>query len=202
MPHQQAPLPYSMDALAPHISKETLEYHYGKHHKTYVETLNKLIEGTEFANMNLVDTVRRSSGTMFNNAGQAWNHNFYWDSLSPDGGGLPEGNLAAALEKKWGSFDKFREAFDKAAVGNFGSGWTWLVRKPDSSLDIAVTGNAQTPITGYDVPLLTCDMWEHAYYIDYRNSRPDYMKAFWEIANWKFAAANFSQQQVKGIALA
>jgi Fe-Mn family superoxide dismutase len=191
MPHQQTPLPYAMDALAPHLSSETLEYHYGKHHQTYVETLNDLIKDTKFEHMNLVDTVRQSSGPIFNNAAQAWNHTFYWDSLSPAGGGRPEDDLAQAVEKKWGTFEKFKSAFDKAAVGNFGSGWTWLVRKPDGSVDIAKTSNAKTPLTGTDIPLLTCDVWEHAYYIDYRNSRPDYMKAYWEIVNWEFAAANF-----------
>src|SRR5579862_892659 len=202
MSHQQTPLPYSMDALAPHISKETLEYHYGKHHKTYVEKLNELIKDTEFADMSLVDTVRKSSGTIFNNAAQAWNHSFYWDSLSPEGGGVPNGDLAKAIEKKWQTFDKFKEAFDKAVVENFGSGWTWLVRKSDGALDIAKTSNAKTPITGADIPLLTCDVWEHAYYIDYRNSRPNYMKAFWEIANWKFAAANFKHKHVEDLVAA
>ncbi len=200
MLHQQTPLPYAMDALAPHISRETLEYHYGKHHKAYIEKLNELAKGTEFADMKLVDVVRKSSGPLFNNAAQAWNHTFYWDSLSPNGGGSPEDELATAVEKKWGTIEKFKTAFDKAAVENFGSGWTWLVRKPDGAVDIAKTSNAKTPVTGADIPLLTCDVWEHAYYIDYRNSRPDYMKAYWEIVNWEFAAANFKSG--KGIASA
>ncbi|MEO7726157.1 MAG: Fe-Mn family superoxide dismutase [Burkholderiales bacterium] len=202
MSHKQTPLPYAMDALAPHISKETLEYHYGKHHKTYVDKLNELIKGTEFENMNLVDTIRKSSDTIFNNAAQAWNHSFYWDSLSPDGGDAPDGDLAKAIEKKWQTFDKFKEAFDKAAVENFGSGWTWLVRNSDGGLAIAKTSNAKTPITGADIPLLTCDVWEHADYIDYRNSRPNYMKAFWELANWKFAAANFKHKRVEDLVAA
>ena len=192
MPHQQTPLPYAMDALAPHISKETLEYHYGKHHKAYIDKLNELAKGTEFADMDLISVVRKASGPLFNNAAQAWNHSFYWDSLSPDGGGSPEDELAAAVNKKWGTTEKFKAEFDKAVVENFGSGWTWLVRKPDATLEIVKTSNAMTPVTGADVPLLTCDVWEHAYYIDYRNSRPNYMKAFWEIVNWDFAASNLS----------
>ena len=202
MSHQQTPLPYAIDALAPHISKETLEYHFGKHHKTYVEKLNELVKGTEFEHMNLVDTIRKSSDSIFNNAAQAWNHSFYWDSLSPDGGDAPDGELAKAIEKKWQTFDKFKEAFDKAAVENFGSGWTWLVHKSDGGLDIVKTSNAKTPITGADIPLLTCDVWEHAYYIDYRNSRPNYMKAYWQLANWKFAAANFKRKHAADLVAA
>ena len=190
MEHTLPPLPYAIDALAPHISKETLEFHYGKHHQTYVTNLNNLIKGTEFDAMSLEDIVRKSTGGMFNNAAQIWNHTFYWNSLSPKGGGQPAGALAAAINAKWGTFDAFKDAFTKSAVGNFGSSWTWLVKKSDGSLDIVNTSNAATPVTGTDKPLLTCDLWEHAYYIDYRNRRPDYMAAFWSLVNWDFAAKN------------
>jgi Fe-Mn family superoxide dismutase len=192
MEHTLPTLPYAIDALAPHISKETLEFHYGKHHQTYVTNLNNLIKGTEFDAMSLEDIVHKSSGGMFNNAAQIWNHTFYWNSLSPKGGGQPSGALAAAITAKWGSFDAFKDAFTKSAVGNFGSSWTWLVKKADGSLDIVNTSNAATPVTGTDKPLLTCDLWEHAYYIDYRNRRPDYMAAFWSLVNWDFAASNFA----------
>ena len=192
MEHSLPELPYAMDALAPHISKETLEYHYGKHHQTYVTNLNNLIKGTEFENMGLEDIVRKSDGGMFNNAAQVWNHTFYWNSLSPKGGGEPSGKLADAIKAKWGSVDAFKEAFNKSAAGNFGSGWTWLVQKSDGSLDIVNTSNAATPLTGSDKALLTCDVWEHAYYIDYRNSRPNYLGAYWSLVNWEFAAANMA----------
>ena len=191
MAHTLPPLPYAQDALAPHISRETLEFHHGKHHAAYVTNLNSLIKGTEFENLGLEDTVKRSSGGVFNNAAQIWNHTFYWNSLKPGGGGKPGGALAAAIDAKWGSFDAFKEAFNKSAVGNFGSSWTWLVKKPDGSLDIVNTSNAATPITGADKPLLTCDLWEHAYYIDYRNRRPDYLNGYWNLVNWDFAAKNF-----------
>ena len=191
MAHTLPPLPYAQDALAPHISRETLEFHHGKHHAAYVTNLNNLIKGTEFENLGLEDTVKRSSGGVFNNAAQIWNHTFYWNSLKPGGGGKPGGALAAAIDAKWGSFDAFKEAFNKSAVGNFGSSWTWLVKKPDGSLDIVNTSNAATPITGADKPLLTCDVWEHAYYIDYRNRRPDYLNGYWSLVNWDFAAKNF-----------
>jgi superoxide dismutase, Fe-Mn family len=192
MEHQLPALPYAMDALSPHISKETLEFHYGKHHQTYVTNLNNLIKGTEFEHATLEDIVKKSSGGVFNNAAQIWNHTFYWNSLSPNGGGKPSGGLAAAIDAKWGSFDAFKDAFTKSAVGNFGSSWTWLVKKADGSLDIVNTSNAATPLTTGDKPLLTCDLWEHAYYIDYRNRRPDYMGAFWSLVNWDFASKNFS----------
>ncbi len=192
MEHTLPALPYAMDALAPNISKETLEFHYGKHHQTYVTNLNNLIKGTEFENASLEDIVRKSSGGVFNNAAQIWNHTFYWNSLSPKGGGEPGGALAAAINAKWGSFAAFKDAFTKSAIGNFGSSWTWLVKKADGSLDIVNTSNAATPITGADKPLLTCDLWEHAYYIDYRNRRPDYLGAFWNLVNWEFAAKNFA----------
>jgi len=186
------PLPYEMNALEPHISKETLEYHYGKHHQTYVTNLNNLIAGTEFESASLEDIIRKSSGGVFNNAAQVWNHTFYWNCLSPNGGGEPEGALAQAINAKWGSFDSFKQEFNKQAAANFGSGWTWLVKKGDGSVDIVNTSNAATPLTTNDVPLLTCDVWEHAYYIDYRNARPKYLENFWNLVNWQFAAQNFA----------
>jgi Fe-Mn family superoxide dismutase len=191
--HKLPPLPYAMDALAPHISKETLEFHYGKHHQAYVTNLNNLIKGGEFENASLEDIVRKASGGVFNNAAQVWNHTFFWSSMKPGGGGKASGALAAAIDKKWGSFDGFKEAFTKSAVGNFGSGWTWLVKKPDGSVDIVNTSNAGTPVTGSDKPLLTIDVWEHAYYIDYRNARPKFVETFLaSLANWDFAGKNFS----------
>lgn len=190
MEHALPALPYPLDGLQPHISKETLEFHYGKHHQTYVTNLNNLIKGTEFESASLEEIVKKSSGGVFNNAAQIWNHTFYWNSLSPKGGGAPSGALAAAIDKKWGSFDAFKEAFTKSAVGNFGSSWTWLVKKADGSLDIVNTSNAATPVTTADIPLITCDLWEHAYYIDYRNRRPDYLGAFWSLVNWDFASKN------------
>ena len=192
MEHTLPALPYAPDALAPHISRETLEFHHGKHHQTYVTNLNNLIKGTEFENSSLEEIVRASSGGIFNNAAQIWNHTFYWNSLSPKGGGAPSGSLAAAINSKWGSFDAFKEAFTKSAIGNFGSSWTWLVKKADGSVDIVNTSNAATPLTAGDTPLVTCDLWEHAYYIDYRNRRPDYLGAFWSLVNWDFASRNFA----------
>lgn len=186
-------LPYAMDALAPHISKETLEYHYGKHHQTYVTNLNNLIEGTDMANDSLEEIVKKSSGGVFNNAAQVWNHTFYWNSLSPEGGGEPEGALYDAIIAKWDSFDNFKAEFNKSAAGNFGSGWTWLVKKADGSVDIVNTSNAATPLTTADIPLLTCDVWEHAYYIDCRNSRPQYLENFWKLVHWDFAIKNFNE---------
>ena len=192
MEHKLPDLPYALDALAPHISKETLEFHYGKHHQTYITNLNNLIKGTEFETMSLEDITRKSTGGMFNNAAQVWNHTFYWMGLSPKGGGEPTGALAEAINKKWGSFAKFKEEFSKTAVGTFGSGWGWLVKKTDGSLDLVSTSNAATPLTGADKPLLTCDVWEHAYYVDYRNARPKYVEAFWNLVNWDFVAKNFA----------
>ena len=186
------PLPYAMDALAPHISQETLEFHYGKHHQAYVTNLNKAIEGTDLAALSLEDVIRKSSGGVFNNAAQVWNHTFYWNSLSPNGGGEPTGALRQAIEAKWGSVDAFKTAFSQSAAGNFGSGWTWLVKKPDGSLDIVNTSNAGTTVNTDDKALLTCDVWEHAYYIDYRNARPKYLENFWNLVNWDFAAANLA----------
>ena len=192
MPHQLPPLPYALDALQPHISKETLEYHYGKHHQTYVTNLNNLIKGTEFETAKLEEVIRKSSGGIFNNAAQVWNHTFYWNCLAPRAGGEPKGPLAEGISRKFGSYSAFKEAFSKSAVGNFGSGWTWLVKKADGTVDIVNTANAATPLTGPDKPLLTCDVWEHAYYIDYRNRRPDYVAAFWNLVHWDFAAKNFA----------
>lgn len=185
-------LPYAMDALEPHISKETLEYHYGKHHQAYVTNLNNLTKGTEFESADLEEVVKKSSGGVFNNAAQVWNHTFYWNCMAPNAGGEPEGALAQAINDKWGSFDEFKAAFNAAAAGNFGSGWTWLVKKADGTVDIVNTSNADTPLTTDDVPLLTCDVWEHAYYIDYRNARPKYLETFWSLANWKFVEQNFA----------
>jgi|TARA_B100000530_G_C15893319_1_gene462318 Fe-Mn family superoxide dismutase len=191
MQHTLPDLPYAMDALAPHISKETLEYHYGKHHAAYVTNLNNLVKGTEFESSSLEDIVKKSTGGVFNNAAQIWNHTFYWHCLSPNGGGAPSGKLAEAINAKFGSYDAFKEAFTKSAIGNFGSSWTWLVKKADGSVDIVNTSNAATPLTTQDKPLLTCDLWEHAYYIDYRNARPKYIETFWNLVNWEFASKNF-----------
>ena len=192
MEHTLPPLPYPMDALQPHMSKETLEYHYGKHHQAYVTNLNNLIKGTEFENLALEDIIKKSSGGVFNNSAQVWNHTFFWSCLSPQGGNAPSGKVADAINAKWGSFDAFKEAFTKSAIGNFGSGWTWLVSKADGSVDIVNTSNAGTPLTTGDKPLLTCDVWEHAYYIDYRNARPKFLENFWNLANWEFANKNLA----------
>jgi len=182
------PLPWARDALAPHISAETIDYHYGKHHQTYVTNTNNQIKGTELENADLVTIVRKSQGGLFNNAAQVWNHTFYWNCLSPKGGNEPTGKLADAIKKAFGDFAKFKEEFTKTAIGTFGSGWAWLVQRADGSVGLVSTSNAQTPLTGTDVPLLTCDVWEHAYYIDYRNARPKYLEAFWNLANFEFAA--------------
>ncbi len=192
MAHELPALPYARDALEPHISSETLDYHYGKHHNTYVVKLNGLIEGTEFADKSLEDIVKSSSGGVFNNAAQIWNHTFYWNCLSPNGGGEPTAELADAINKAFGSFEEFQKKFTESAVNNFGSGWTWLVKNADGSVEIVNTSNAATPLTTDQKPLMTCDVWEHAYYIDYRNVRPDYLKAFWNLVNWEFIAANFA----------
>lgn len=192
MEHQLPPLPYAMDALAPNISKETLEFHYGKHHQAYVTNLNNLIKGTEFENMGLEDIIRKSSGGVFNNAAQVWNHTFYWNCLAPNAGGEPTGRLADAINKAFGDFAKFKDEFTKTSVGTFGSGWGWLVQRPDGSLALASTSNAQTPLTGSDRALLTCDVWEHAYYIDYRNARPKYVEAFWNLVNWDFVESQLA----------
>jgi superoxide dismutase, Fe-Mn family len=191
MEHKLPDLPYAKNALEPYISAETIEFHYGKHHQTYVTNLNNLIKGTEFENMSLEDIVRKSSGGIFNNAAQIWNHTFYWNGFKPNGGGEPSGALADAIKAKWGSFDEFKKAFNQCAVTTFGSGWAWLVKKPDGTLDLVSTSNAATPLTSDAKPLLTCDVWEHAYYIDYRNARAGYVEKFWSIVNWDFVAANF-----------
>ncbi len=185
-------LPYAKDALAPHISAETIEYHYGKHHQTYVTNLNNLIAGTEFADLSLEEIVKTAAGGIFNNAAQVWNHTFYWHSLSPNGGGAPTGGLANAIDRTFGSFEQFKEEFTKTAVTTFGSGWAWLVKKPNGGLELVSTSNAATPLTAGQTPLLTCDVWEHAYYIDYRNLRPKYLEAFWALVNWEFASANYA----------
>ena len=193
MEHKLPELSYALDALAPHISKETLEFHYGKHHQTYITNLNNLIKGTEFENASLEEIVKKSSGGVFNNAAQVWNHTFFWNSLKPSGGGAPTGALADAINKKWGSFDEFKKAFQTSAVGNFGSAWTWLVKKPDGSVDIVNMGAAGTPLTTADKALLCIDVWEHAYYIDYRNLRPKFVETFLtSVANWDFAEKNFA----------
>ena len=185
-------LPYAKNALEPHLSAETLEYHYGKHHNTYVINLNNLVPGTEFEGKSLEDIVKTSSGPIFNNAAQVWNHTFYWNCLAPQAGGEPTGALADAINQAFGSFDAFKTQFNDAAVKNFGSGWTWLVKKADGSLAIVNTSNAGCPLTEGHTPLLTVDVWEHAYYIDYRNVRPNYLNGFWALVNWNFVAKNLA----------
>jgi len=187
-------LPYPKDALAPHISAETLEYHHGKHHKTYVDKLNGLIPGTEYEGKSLEEIIKTSSGGVFNNSAQIWNHTFFWNCLSPNGGGAATGAVGEAINKAFGSFDKFKEEFTNSAINNFGSAWTWLVKKADGSVAIVNTSNAATPLTDESVTvLLTVDVWEHAYYIDYRNSRPNYLEAFWALVNWEFVNANYAK---------
>jgi Fe-Mn family superoxide dismutase len=193
MEHTLPALPFASDALAPHMSKETFEYHHAKHHQAYVTNLNNLIKGTPHESQDLEAIVKSSSGPVYNNAAQVWNHTFFWNCLKPAGGGEPSGALAAAINAKFGSYAAFKEAFAKSAVGNFGSGWTWLVKKADGSVDIVNTGAAGTPLTGADKALLTVDVWEHAYYIDYRNARPKYVETFLNsLVNWSFAEANFA----------
>lgn len=194
MEHTLPPLPYAIDALAPHYSKETLEFHHGKHHNAYVVNLNNLQKGTEFESKTLEEIVKTSSGGIYNNAAQIWNHTFFWNGMKPNGGGEPTGALAAAITAKWGSYAAFKEAFVKSAVGNFGSGWTWLIKKSDGSLDILNTGAAGTPLkSGEGKALLTVDVWEHAYYIDYRNLRQKFVETFFDkLVNWDFAAKNFA----------
>ena len=194
MEHTLPALPYAKDALAPHISAETLEFHHGKHHQAYVTNLNNLIKGTEYENLDLEAIVKKApAGGVYNNAAQVWNHTFFWNCMSPNGGGEPSGALADAIKAKWGSYDDFKKAFQASAVGNFGSGWTWLVKKSDGSVDIVNMGAAGTPLTTGDTALLCIDVWEHAYYIDYRNRRPDFVATFLDkLANWDFAAKNFA----------
>ncbi len=191
MTHVLPPLPYAKDALKPVISAETIDFHYGKHHQAYVTNLNNLVPGTKFENASLEEIVMQADGGIFNNAAQVWNHTFYWNGLSPDGGGEPTGALATAIDQAFGSFAAFREAFVKSAVGNFGSGWTWLVKGEDGKLAIVNTSNAANPMRDGKKPLLTIDVWEHAYYIDYRNARPKYLDEIWKLVNWNFVAANF-----------
>ena len=182
-------LPYARDALAPHISAETIDFHYGKHHQTYVDNLNKQIAGTEFEALDLEAIIRKSQGGMFNNAAQVWNHTFYWNCLKPAGGGEPKGKLADAINAAFGSFQAFKDQFTQTALTTFGSGWAWLVQRPDGTLALVSTSNAATPLTGNDTALLTCDVWEHAYYVDYRNARAKYVEAFWNLVNWDFVAS-------------
>ena len=186
MEHKLPELPYAKNALAPHISAETLEYHYGKHHATYVANLNKLIVGTEFADLSLEGIIKKASGGIFNNAAQVWNHSFYWKCLSPKGGGEPSEALAEAIVKNFGSFAQFKEKMTQAAITQFGSGWAWLVKNSDGSLTVEQTSNAATPLKDGKKPLLTVDVWEHAYYIDYRNARANFVAAFWDLVNWAF----------------
>src|SRR3990167_5255639 len=187
------PLPYPLAALAPHISQETLEYHYGKHHQAYVNKLNGLIAGTEWEGRSLEEIIRQSQGGIFNNAAQVWNHTFYWHSMSPIGGGEPKGALASALAKKFGTFEKFKDSFTQAAINQFGSGWAWLVRNKQGELEVVSTSNAGNPLTEGKKPLLICDVWEHAYYIDTRNDRAKYVSHFWQVVHWDFVANNFSE---------
>jgi Fe-Mn family superoxide dismutase len=194
MEHQLPQLPYAKDALAPHMSAETFDYHYAKHHQAYVTNLNNLIKGTEYENLDLEAIVKKApAGGIYNNAAQVWNHSFFWNCMKPNGGGAPAGALADAINAKWGSLDAFKTAFQTSAVGNFGSGWTWLVKKADGSVDIVNMGAAGTPLTTGDKALLCVDVWEHAYYVDYRNMRPKYVETFLaSLANWSFAEANFA----------
>ncbi|MEQ4923565.1 superoxide dismutase [Fe] [Proteus hauseri] len=185
-------LPYALDALEPHISKETLEYHYGKHHQTYVTNLNNLVKGTDLESKSLEEIIKSTDGGVFNNAAQVWNHTFYWNCLAPNAGGAPTGKIADAINKTFGSFEEFKKQFNDAAAKNFGAGWTWLVKKADGSIAIVNTSNAATPVSGNDKPLLTVDVWEHAYYIDYRNARVKYLEEFWALVNWSFVDANLA----------
>ena len=192
MSYELPALPYAKDALEPVISAETIDFHYGKHHQAYVTNLNNLVPGTEHEGKSLEELVHSTSGGLFNNAAQVWNHTFYWNGLSPDGGGEPTGALGDAIAETFGSFEAFREQFIKSGIGNFGSGWTWLVKNAAGGLEIVNTDDAETPITNGQTPLLTIDVWEHAYYIDYRNARPKYLDEIWKIVNWDFAAANYA----------
>jgi Fe-Mn family superoxide dismutase len=191
MPFTLPPLPYPINALVPHLSEETLIFHHGKHHNAYVTKLNELVAGKPEEKKTLEELILTTTGPVFNQAAQIWNHTFYWNSLSPTGGGEPKGKLGEAITKQWGSFDKFKEEFTAKTVGVFGSGWGWLVKKEDGSLEIVGTSNAGNPMTDKKKPLLTCDVWEHAYYIDFRNLRPKYLETFWKIVNWDFAEKNF-----------
>jgi superoxide dismutase, Fe-Mn family len=183
-------LPYAKNALVPHISEETLEFHHGKHHQTYVTNLTNLVKGTPFESKSLEEIVKEAEGGIFNNAAQVFNHTFYWHSLAPHAGGEPKGAVADALKGAFGGFAAFKELFTKAAVSHFGSGWAWLVRGKDGKLAVESTANAACPLRDGKTPILTCDVWEHAYYIDYRNARPKYVEAFWNLVNWDFVAKN------------
>lgn len=191
MEHKLPELPYQKNALEPYISAETLEFHYGKHHKAYVTKLNELIKGTKFEYMPLEEVVLSADGPIFNNAAQIWNHTFFWSCMTPNGGGNPTGKVATSIDQKWGSFDKFKEEFSKSAVSNFGSGWTWLVMNKENKLEIWNSNNANTPKTQGFKALMTLDVWEHAYYIDYRNERPKFVEAFWNVVNWDFVNKNY-----------
>lgn len=193
MTYELPDLPYSMNALEPHISQETLEYHYGKHHQAYVNKLNNLVPGTEFEGKSLEDIIVKADGGIFNNAAQVWNHTFYWHCMKPNGGGEPNGDLATAIEQAFGDFESFKEKFTNAALNRFGSGWAWLVKNSDGSLEVMNTLNAGNPLTENKKPLLTCDVWEHAYYIDTRNDRGKYVNNFWEVVNWDFVEKNLSE---------
>ncbi len=192
MAFELPPLPYPKDALAPHVSSETIDYHYGKHHQAYVTNLNNLTAGTQWESKSLEEIITSADGGIFNNAAQVWNHSFYWKCLSPNGGGQPDGEVASAIATAFGSFDNFHELFTKAAATHFGSGWAWLVRTAAGDLSVASTANAGNPLCDGVTPLLTCDVWEHAYYIDYRNARPSYIDAFWQLVNWDFVSANLT----------
>ena len=192
MPFTLPELPYALDALAPQISKETLEYHYGKHHQAYVTNLNKLTDGKPEASKSLEELIKKAKGPVFNNAAQVWNHTFYWNCLKPQGGGLPAGALLEAINASFGSFEEFKTLFTSMAVGLFGSGWAWLVKDDDGSLGIEAMSNAGNPLTNGQTPLLTCDVWEHAYYIDYRNARAKYVETFWNLVNWEFVSKNLN----------
>ncbi len=194
MAHELPKLPYAMDALQPYISKETLEYHYGKHHQAYVNNLNNLIKDTEFASLSLEETIKKSTGGIFNNAAQVWNHTFYWHCMTPKSSGEPQGKLADAIKKTFGSLDEFKKKFGQTAITTFGSGWAWLTKNAKGELEIISTSNAGTPMTQDKKALLTCDVWEHAYYIDYRNMRPTYVDNFWKIVNWDFVEKKFGEK--------
>jgi superoxide dismutase, Fe-Mn family len=192
MTYELPPLPYAMDALAPHISAETLEYHYGKHHAAYVNNLNKMVPGSDYEGASVDELVMQASGGIFNNAAQVWNHSFYWQSMAPNAGGEPQGDLAEAIKNAFGAFEEFKLNFTKAGMTRFGSGWAWLVKNKSGELEILSTANADNPMTNGHTPLLVCDVWEHAYYIDTRNDRGAYINNFWSLVNWDFVAANFA----------
>ncbi|MBC3765530.1 superoxide dismutase [Neptunicella marina] len=200
MPFELPKLPYATSSLHPFMSEETFNFHYLKHHATYVDKLNALIKQTAMESLFLEQIIRQSSGAIFNNAAQVWNHTFFWHCLSPDGGNLPQGILLDAIVQNWGAFEEFKRQFTEQAINNFGSGWTWLVATKDGKLEIINTSNAATPVTQHGVkPLLTVDVWEHAYYIDHRNARPAYLDAFWNIVNWSFAEANFEHEELESL---